>query len=102
MAYKLDYGDYPRFRATWRLASTKAYVDPDSVVFLAACYNGFSVSYTYGVDPELVRDSTGQYHVDMGVGQEGKWYFRFEGYTAAGDPYGAVERVFEVRNSYFH
>jgi hypothetical protein len=32
---------------------------------------------TYGVGAELVKDSTGVYHVDIDADEAGKWLYRF-------------------------
>ena len=102
MAWHFDYGDRPRFTATFLNVATGAYETPDQLFFKAACVNGMSVEYELGVDPELVEDSEGHFHVDYGLAQEGKWWYRFEGLTAAGDPYGAGEKFFIVVDSYFY
>lgn len=36
-------------------------------------------TYVYGTDVALVKDSTGNYHVDVTTDENKQWYFRFEG-----------------------
>lgn len=38
---------------------------------------GTATTYTYGSDAELVKDSTGVYHVDISAALAGTWYYRF-------------------------
>jgi len=48
----------------------------------------------YGVDVEVVKDSTGVYHVDVDADEAGTWYYRF---YSTGTGQAADESNFEVR-----
>lgn len=39
--------------------------------------SGNVVSLDYGADAELVKDSTGNYHVDIDADEAGWWHWRF-------------------------
>lgn len=54
--------------------------------------------YTYGSDPEVVRESTGKYYVDLNTTIEGRWNFKW---AAAGTVNATVEGTFNVGESAF-
>ena len=54
--------------------------------------------YTYGVDAELVRSSTGIYYVDLNANEVGEWRYRF---YSTGTGQAAEETYFHIRESYF-
>jgi len=54
-------------------------IDPTTVKFYLIKPSGSETVYEYDVDSQLVRDDTGQYHVDVTTDESGKWYFRFVG-----------------------
>jgi hypothetical protein len=49
--------------------------------------------YEYGVTADIVRDDTGEYHLDIDADAAGTWYVRFEG---EGSYQGASEGSFIV------
>ncbi len=55
---------------------------------------GVTTTYVYLTDNELVKDSTGKYHVDINANAAGTWYYRF---FSTGTGQAAEERQFEVR-----
>lgn len=62
--------------------------DPSTVSVKVRTPAGASTTYTYGVDPEVIKDSVGNYHIDLQPDLEGTWYYRWEGtgsIRAAGD-----------------
>ena len=71
-------GNLIRCSADFINKATGAYVDPTTVVFKYKQSTGIVYTYTYGVDGELVKDSTGKYHVDLDASIKGRWYYRFE------------------------
>jgi hypothetical protein len=73
-------------------------VDPTAVVFKAKNPAGTVTTYTYGADAELVKDSTGNYHVDLDLDTSGQWIYRFAG---TGTAKAADEEALEVRPSAF-
>jgi hypothetical protein len=55
--------------------------------------------YNYGVDAQVVKESTGKYHIDIYLDKEGDWFVRAEGLTTNR---GAVESVLTVAHSEFY
>jgi hypothetical protein len=53
--------------------------DPTNVFCVVQTPAGVPTTYHYGVDSELVRDSTGVYHIDIFPTQSGLWKYAFEG-----------------------
>lgn len=70
--------------------------DPGAVRFRAKDPSGGVTEYVYGSDAELVKDSTGNYHVDVDADEPGTWYFRFAG-TVSGQ--ASAEGMFRVDSS---
>lgn len=73
-----------------------AAVDPSTVTFRLRTPAGTVTSYAYGTDAQLVKDATGNYHVDLSASQAGRWTYRFEGTGAAPS---ADEAQFAVESS---
>lgn len=71
-------GRLVRFSAVFRNAAGTA-ADPTGVTFKVRNPAGTLTTYVYGTDAELVRDSTGNYHVDYTVNASGEWHSRWEG-----------------------
>ena len=73
--------------------------DPTVVLFaFKAPSDTTATVYTYGVDAELVKDSTGNYHVDLDTDEVGNWRVRF---YSTGTGQAAEETYFHIRESYF-
>lgn len=50
-------------------------IDPTTVAYKAVKPDGTVLGpYTFGQDAEVVKDSTGHYHVDVAIDQRGDWY----------------------------
>lgn len=73
-------------------------IDPTTLTFRLKNPNGAVIQYVYGTDAELVKDSTGNYHVDYTTVRRGIHHYRFFS-TGVGE--GAVESTFEVEKTYF-
>lgn len=73
-------------------------LDPGGVVVHVKSPNGTKTVYTYGVDVEVLKDSTGRYRVALEPTIKGVWWYRFEGVTSNK---GAGESSFFIRNSAF-
>lgn len=56
-----------------------AVADPTTVTFRFDSPSKANTVYVYGVDGQLVRDSTGVYHVNIDPDEAGLWSWRFEG-----------------------
>ena len=95
MAYYI--GDLVRVSAVFKNTSdvetdpttiTMKFKDPASVI----------TTYVHSTDSELVKDSTGNYHVDLTLDQDGHWYYQFIG---TGTVVAGEEARFEVEVSQF-
>ena len=74
-------------------------VDPTTVTFsLLKPDSLVAVDNVYGVDVELVQDSTGVYHIDRDTDAEGPWKYRWVG---SGNVATAKEGMFYVDDSPF-
>jgi hypothetical protein len=71
-----DKGDVIRLSAVFTNSAGTA-IDPAVVLFSFINPAGTQTTYTYGTDAELVKDSTGNYHVDVDADTEGLFYYRF-------------------------
>ena len=91
-----DIGDKVRMAAAF--TSGGVAFDPTAVVFKLKLPSGTIVTYTYGTDAELVKDSTGNYHVDYKVTIKGAYHYYFDG---TGAIEAAEEDSFFVNESNF-
>ena len=74
-------------------------VDPTTVTFKVKTPVGLITSYTYGTDPEIVKDSTGDYYVHFTPTIEGRHVYRFASATTY---IAAEESTFDVVESQFN
>ena len=72
--------------------------DPTLVVFRVIRPFGPEESYTYGVDSEVIKSSTGLYKMDILCDDSGEFWYRVEGTGMVTD---AFEGSFLVRSSPF-
>ena len=94
------YGSRLHLEVRWCDPLTKDLVDPTGVVARIVGPGGGPVTtYTYPMDPELVRISTGLFRTQIDCGAVGEWAYRFE---ATGAYVGAGERKFSIRGSVFY
>lgn len=98
MANSYTRGQNVRCTVAFKEVATQNYVDPATVLFLALNPNGGLTTYTYGVDPQLIKDSAGHYHADVVLSISGDWWYRF---TGAGTYTGAGENRMSARESRF-
>jgi len=92
-----DRGDLIRCSAAFTDADDNAQ-DPTAVYFKFKDPGGNITTYTYGSDAELVKDSTGNYHVDVNADEVGTWYYRF---YSTGTGQAAGESEFDIQPSRF-
>ena len=52
--------------------------DPAAVTFKFQRPSETETTYVYPTDPELVRDATGKYHVEVTLDEAGYWEWRWE------------------------
>lgn len=90
-----DLGDEIRVSAEFLDSDGDAF-DPTTVLFAVRKPGGKLVQYTYGVHGELVKDSTGNYHVDVDGDLAGTWFYRF---YATGTGKSAQDGQFIVKAS---
>jgi hypothetical protein len=69
-------GDLVRVSAAFTNAAGTA-VDPTAVYAQYRSPNGTLTTLVYVTDEELVKDSTGNYHVDISADQAGYYSYRF-------------------------
>lgn len=70
--------------------------DPNGVTVTLRQPDRTTVTYRYGTDAALVRDSSANYHLDFSLTQQGYWGYRAE---AVGGIVAAAEGELYVRNS---
>jgi hypothetical protein len=90
-------GNLVRCTTTFR-NTANAVADPTAITFKFKTPAGAITTYTYGVDQQLVKDSTGVYHVDLTANAVGTWNYRFAG---TGTVVAATEGDFAVPASQF-
>lgn len=71
--------------------------DPTTVIAKVKDPSGNTTTYTYGTDVELVKDSIGNYRIDVTADEAGEWFFRFEG---TGTCVAVEESSFRSRSSF--
>ena len=86
----------PRLKATFKDANGTD-VDPTTVTVKYEKPDGTEVTKVYLTDAEVIKDSTGHYHIDVDADQSGVWHFRWESST----PQTAAEEIFTVKDTVF-
>lgn len=87
MAGPYDVGDKVRLSAAFTDENEVA-TDPTTVTVRYRKPDESTVVKVHVTDAEVVKDSTGNYHIDISVDAAGKWFYRWEGtgtLEAAGD-----------------
>ena len=79
--------DLRRISATFKNAAGSA-ADPSAVTFKYTKPSGTVTTLVYLTDGALVKDSTGNYHVDLSLTEPGRWFYQWKGT-------GTVEEVEE-------
>lgn len=97
MANKYDKGDLVRCSVAFTDADGNAQ-DPTGVLFKLKDPSGNVTTHTYDEDEDLKKGGTGSYYEDVDAGEEGDFYYRFEG-TGTGQC--AAEEKFTVRATQF-
>ncbi len=94
---KYEKGDEVRCSGVFTNLSDVA-IDPTAVLFEVKSPGGVTTSYTYGVDAELVKNSTGNYHVLVDGNEVGRWFYRFH---STGNGQAADEGEFVIKTTQF-
>lgn len=92
-------GTTVRMEVTFTLNSVLT--DPTNVVATVRDAAGVSTNYTVIDDVEMTNPSIGIYRLELNVGEEGVWEFRFVGSGVLGTVNEAAEGRFEVPRSSF-
>lgn len=85
-------------RSNVAFAQSSTPVDPGGVTFKIKSPLGVTTTYVYGVDAEVVKDSTGNYHVDYEPDRQGVWSVRWQGTVSNKS---AEESEFQIVESQF-
>ncbi len=93
MASTYDVGDVARLSTTF--AASGLAVDPSSVALTILTPAWASTTYTYGVDAQIVRSSTGAYYCDVTLTAPGRYGWRW---VSAGTGAAATESWLMVRS----
>ena len=81
-----DLGDTRRLSAIFKvLGNSPQETDPTTLKFFMREPDGTVTTYVEGTDAELVKNSTGNFHVDWLTAKVGKHYFRWVGTGAAAE-----------------
>ncbi len=78
MANIYDVGDISRVSSTFK-NSTGTPTDPTTITFKLLTPDGMTTTYVYATDAQLVKESTGVYHVDWSCTQAGLHVYGFIG-----------------------
>ena len=78
-----DLGDTRTLSAAFTVATVAT--DPTTLTFKMREPDGTVTTYVSGTDAELVKDSTGNFHVNWPIAKVGKYYYRWIGTGAAAE-----------------
>lgn len=86
-------GDRPRVSAEFEDSSGNA-VDPTTLTFKYTDPSGNVSTLEYGGSPaDIVKDSTGNYHIDIDADEAGEWFYKW---IATGNAQGGEPGQFKV------
>jgi hypothetical protein len=88
-----DKGDLVRLSGAFTDANDAA-IDPGVVIFKYKNPSGTTTTKTYVTDPEVVKDSTGNYHIDIDANESGYWHYAVE---STGSGQAAGEGTFYIK-----
>lgn len=91
-----ELGDDVRVATVFKDSAGTA-INPSAVYFKFTTPAGAETIYQYGVDAQLVRDSTGNYHVDIDASMLGVFRWKF---YSTGSGKGADAGKFRVVSTY--
>ncbi len=94
LATAYDIGDQVRCSCTFTIGVVNT--DPTTITARVKKPDGTVTVSVYGTDVALVKDSVGNYHIDVDATASGTWRYRFEGTGAAK---AAEEGTFIVERS---
>lgn len=97
MTNEYDRGDLVRCSGVFTNI-TGAAIDPSVVNISVKTPEGVISTRTFGTHAEVIKVSTGSYHLDVDANESGTWYFRWHS-TGVGQ--SAAESAFIVKRSQF-
>jgi uncharacterized protein YfaS (alpha-2-macroglobulin family) len=97
IALEFDLGDAPRAIAEFR-DFAGVLTDPTTVTVKVRKSDGTNFTKVYVTDSEVIKESTGIYHIDIATDVHGVWTIRWEG---TGTVKAAIEQRFNVKRSDF-
>lgn len=77
-----DVGDLVRVTGTFTDSDGSA-VDPTALKIYYKAPGGTITEKLYGTDTDVIKDSTGVYHLDIDINASGRWFYRFVGTGSA-------------------
>jgi len=92
MAGSYQQGDLVRISATFKNSAGTA-IDPTSVKAHYKKPDGTKVTKTYPTDAEVVKDSTGNYRMDIDANAAGVWKY---GWSSTGTGQAAEQSEFHI------
>lgn len=96
---KYDKGDLVRSAVAFTNEAGAA-ADPTTITFkFKVGKNGTITTYVYGVNAELVKDSVGNYHVDLAIDTDSITYY--VAFYGTGALIAADRNTFTINNDYF-
>jgi hypothetical protein len=76
--------------------ATNLPADPGGLLLKVRSPDKTLLTYSYGADPDIVKDSTGNYHADLLLDKAGVWHWRWE---AGGAHTGVAEGTLTAKAS---
>lgn len=70
-------GDTVRLTGTFR-DEDKVLTDPTTVTVSTKTPGGVVQTWHYSTDADVIKDSTGKYHIDVAPDSEGRWTFQWK------------------------
>lgn len=94
-----DQGDQVLMRHTFYTLDDGSAANPTTATFSTLAPDGTATDHVYGVDSNVIRDSTGNYHYHLTVDQAGDWHWKWRGSSAAPGVTNVEEGSFYVRQT---
>jgi hypothetical protein len=108
MPFGVQFGDLPsqgttvglgsslRASALFTVFDTETALDPDDVFVSIKTPAAVLTTYAYPADAQIVRDSLGNFHIDINCDEAGTWYVRW---FSEGNGQAADEESFTVEDA---
>jgi hypothetical protein len=76
MLNRYDVGDLVRFPATFK-NYLEELTDPNTIRFRYVKPDGTATTLQFGVDGDIIRDSVGEFHIDLELDTKGEWQYNW-------------------------